>query len=61
VRFGLMVFNRTSSTLTNDGANVAYAMRRMGSSMADADAANRTSLNNAILSTTAAARRRPSP
>ncbi|MEI6321021.1 MAG: VWA domain-containing protein, partial [Pseudomonadota bacterium] len=56
VRFGLMVFNRTSSTLTNDGANVAYAMRRMGSSMADADAANRTSLNNAILSTTAAAR-----
>jgi type IV pilus assembly protein PilY1 len=56
VRFGLMVFNRTSSTLTNDGANVAYAMRRMGSNTSDPDTANRTSLNNAILSTTAAAR-----
>ena len=56
VRFGLMVFNRTSNTLTNDGANVAYAMRRMGSNAADVDVANRTSLNNAILSTTAAAR-----
>ncbi|MBC7780778.1 MAG: hypothetical protein H7125_11830, partial [Proteobacteria bacterium] len=56
VRFGLMVFNRTSSTLTNDGANVAYAVRRMGSNATDPDIANRSSLNNAILSTTAAAR-----
>jgi len=56
VRFGLMVFNRTSNTLTNDGANVAYAMRRMGSNATDPDIANRTSLNNAILSTSAAAR-----
>ncbi len=56
VRFGLMVFNRTSSTLTNDGANVAYAIRRMGSNGADPDVVNRSALNNAILSTTAAAR-----
>jgi hypothetical protein len=56
VRFGLMVFNRTSNTLNNDGANVAYAVRRMGSNGADPDAVNRNALNNAILSTTAAAR-----
>ena len=56
VRFGLMVFNRTRTDLTNDGANVAYAMRRMGSNTTDPDTANRTTLNNAILSTTAAAR-----
>ena len=56
VRFGLMVFNRTSDTLTNDGANVAYAVRRMGSNTSDPDAANRTALSNAILATTAAAR-----
>jgi type IV pilus assembly protein PilY1 len=56
MRFGLMVFNRTSSSLSNDGANVAYAVRRMGSSASDPDAANRTSLANAILATTAAAR-----
>ena len=56
MRFGLMVFNRTSSSLSNDGANVAYAVRRMGSNTSDPDAANRTSLANAILATTAAAR-----
>ncbi|MCX7197374.1 MAG: hypothetical protein NTW37_05145 [Proteobacteria bacterium] len=56
MRFGLMVFNRTSSSLANDGANVAYAVRRMGSNASDPDAANRTSLANAILATTAAAR-----
>ena len=56
IRFGLMVFNRTSTTLTNDGANVAYAMRRMGSNASDPDIANRATLQNAILSTTAAAR-----
>jgi len=56
MRFGLMVFNRTSSSLNNDGANVAYAVRRMGSNASDPDVANRTSLANAILATTAAAR-----
>ncbi len=56
MRLGLMVFNRTSSTLASDGANVAFAMRRMGSNSSDADFANRSALVNAILGTTASAR-----
>ncbi|MCA3136292.1 MAG: PQQ-binding-like beta-propeller repeat protein [Rhodocyclaceae bacterium] len=56
MRLGLMVFNRTSSTLNSDGANVAFAMRRMGSSTSDPDFANRAALASAILATTASAR-----
>ncbi len=54
VRFGLMVTNRTRTDLTNDGGNIAYAMRRMGADSADPDYANRASLvaaiNNAVAS-----------
>lgn len=56
VRFGLMVFNRTSTVGVADGANVSYAIRRMGSDLSDPDSSNRNQLNAAILSTTASSR-----
>jgi type IV pilus assembly protein PilY1 len=48
VRFGLIVSNRTKSDLSNDGANVAFAARRMGTGPSDPDFANRQLLANAI-------------
>jgi len=56
VRFGLMVTNRTRSDLTNDGGNIAYAMRRMGTNGLDPDFANRASLVTAINSVVASSR-----
>lgn len=56
VRFGLMVFNRTSTVGVADGANVSYAIRRMGSDLSDPDSSFRNQLNAAILSTTASSR-----
>ena len=48
VRFGLIVSNRTKSDLSNDGANVAFAARRMGTGPTDPDFANRQLLASAI-------------
>lgn len=56
VRVGLMVYNRTRADLTNDGANIALGIRRMGSNSSDPDFANRALLAHAINSATAAAR-----
>jgi len=56
VRFGLMVTNRTRSDLTNDGGNIAFAMRRMGTDGTDPDAANRALLVTAINGVVASSR-----
>ncbi|MCA3107226.1 MAG: hypothetical protein IOD09_14330 [Rhodocyclaceae bacterium] len=56
VRFGLMVTNRTRSDLTNDGGNIAHAMRRMGTDSADPDFANRAALVSAINNVVASSR-----
>jgi type IV pilus assembly protein PilY1 len=56
VRFGLMVTNRTQTTFNNDGANIAFAVRRMGSNASDPDFANRQLLVNAINNVVASSR-----
>ncbi|MBY0440130.1 MAG: hypothetical protein K2W80_18255 [Burkholderiales bacterium] len=56
VRFGLMVTNRTRTDLTNDGGNIAYAMRRMGTDSTDPDFANRATLVTAINNVVASSR-----
>ena len=56
VRFGLMVTNRTRADLTNDGGNVAFGMRRMGTDALDPDYANRAQLVTAINSVVASSR-----
>lgn len=48
VRFGLIVSNRTRADTSNDGANVVFAARRMGTGPSDPDFANRQALINAI-------------
>lgn len=55
VRFGLMVFNRKPADSTglagtegSQGGNVAYAIRRMGSSSTDSDSKNRGELSKII-------------
>ena len=55
VRFGLMVFNRMPAPSTglagtegSQGGNMAYAIRRMGSSSTDTDYVNREGLSSAI-------------
>ena len=35
VRLGLMVYNKTDTVTNNDGGNIVYAIRRMGSNPAD--------------------------
>jgi hypothetical protein len=56
VRMGLMVTNRTRADLTNDGGNIAFAIRRMGTDAGDPDHANRQLLVNAISSVVASSR-----
>ena len=46
VRLGLMVFNKTGTDTSSEGANVAYAIRRMGSNAFGATADELTAYNN---------------
>ena len=57
VRLGLMVYNKTDTSLVDDGGNIAYAIRRMGSSSTDLPGYNnRASLSAAIQAVTANSR-----
>lgn len=53
VRFGLMVFNQMSSSLTSEGGNITFPISTMGSSVSDT---NRQALITKINSLTAKAR-----
>jgi hypothetical protein len=57
VRLGLMVYNKTDTTTADEGGNVVYAVRRMGSNAADLPAYNnRASLISAIQAVVASSR-----
>ncbi|MDB5812234.1 MAG: Tfp pilus assembly protein tip-associated adhesin PilY1-like protein [Betaproteobacteria bacterium] len=57
VRLGLMVYNKTDTTTANEGGNLVYSIRRMGSNNTDTPAyTNRTSLVTAIQAVVASSR-----